>query len=122
MKIVDLDEATPLVAQFQEQESPIVLINTIFVPREHWDEFMEIFHDDASIMKASPGFISMQLHKGTADSQVLVNVAQWESSAALAAAFSRPEFQEAAARYPDGIVAYPHVYKKFAVDGLCGDQ
>jgi len=119
MKIDDLDPSTPLMSQLHEQDSPITLINTIIVPREMMDEFLTVYQQDAAFMKASPGFISTQLHRGTADSQVLVNVAVWESTAALAAAYLNPEFQAAASKYPDGIVAYPHVFKKIPVEGVC---
>lgn len=119
MKIEDLDPSTPLASQFGAKTGPITLINTIVVPREDMPEFLAIFQEDASYMKASPGFISTQLHRGTADSQVLVNVAVWESTEALVAAYSKPEFQASAGKYPDGIVAYPHILQKIAVDGVC---
>lgn len=119
MKVDHLDPSTPLMSQFQEKTGPITLINTISVPRELMAEFMVAFQEDASYMKSSPGFISAQLHRGTADSQLLVNVAVWESTEALFAAFSNPEFQAKASQYPDGIVAYPHVFEKIAVDGVC---
>jgi quinol monooxygenase YgiN len=119
MKIDALDPSTPLTSQLQEKTGPVSLVNTIIVPRDFMEEFLAIWREDASFMKASPGFISTQLHRGTADSQVLVNVAVWESTAALAAAYSNPRFQEAVSKYPDGIVAYPHVFEKVAVEGVC---
>lgn len=119
MKVDDLDPSTPLMSQFQQKNGPVTLINTIMVPRELMSEFLATFQEDASFMKASPGFISAQLHRGTADSQLLVNIAVWESTEALFAAFSNPAFQAKASQYPDGIVAYPHVFEKIAVDGVC---
>jgi heme-degrading monooxygenase HmoA len=70
-------------------------------------------------MKAQPGFISTQLHRGTVGSRVLVNVAVWESAEALSAAFGSPDFQQALARYPDGTVARPHLVQKVAVGNIC---
>lgn len=119
MKIDDLDPTTPLASQFPEKNGPISLINTIIVPREVMADFLATFRGDALFMKASPGFISTQLHRGTADSQVLVNVAVWESTQALVAAYSKPEFQEAVSKYPDGVVAYPHIFEKVAIEGVC---
>jgi quinol monooxygenase YgiN len=119
MKVDDLDPTTPLAAQFGEKTGPISLINTIIVPRELMDEVLDVFQTDALHMKASPGFISTQLHRGTADSQILVNVAVWESTAALVAAFSSPAFQESIGNYPEGVVAYPHIFERVAVDGVC---
>jgi quinol monooxygenase YgiN len=119
MIIDDMDPSTPLFSQFQEKTGPITLINTIIVPREMMEKFLTVFREDASFMKASPGLISTQLHRGTADSQLLVNVAVWESTEALFAAYSQPEFQAAAGKYPDGITAYPHIFEKIAVEGVC---
>jgi quinol monooxygenase YgiN len=119
MEIGDLDPTTPLSSQFQEKTGPITLINTIIVPRERMEEFLIAFREDAAFMKASPGLISTQLHRGTADSQLLVNVAVWESTAALFAAYTQPEFQESTSKYPDGITAYPHIFERIAVEGVC---
>jgi quinol monooxygenase YgiN len=119
MKIDHLDPAVPLMAQFGTETGPIVLVNTFVVPADLYEEFLTIWKEDAAYMKAAPGCISAQLHKGTAGSSLLVNVAVWESTAALFAAFSTPEFQQSAAKYPEGIVAYPHIYERIAVEGVC---
>jgi heme-degrading monooxygenase HmoA len=119
INIDTLDPSTPLASQFQAETGPIVLINTFFVPRQVTDEFLKLWQDDASFMKASPGFISTQLHRGTAGSQLLVNIAVWESTAALFRAHSDPKFREKAGRMPDGVVAYPHVFEKIAVENIC---
>lgn len=119
MKIEDLDPKTSLMAQFQEKSGPITLLNVFNVPDGLYEEFLATWREDAAYMKASPGCISTQLHRGTAGSRLLVNVAVWESTELLLAAFSKPEFQAAAAKYPEGIVAYPHVFEKIAVEGIC---
>ncbi|MES5825329.1 antibiotic biosynthesis monooxygenase family protein [Streptomyces sp. RG80] len=119
MKIQALDESTPLIKQFQSQTGPITLVNVFDVPEDLYDEFLKIWREDAAYMKGSPGCIQTQLHKGVAGSRLLVNVAVWESTEALFAAFSKPEFQQSAAKYPDGITAYPHIYEKIAVEGIC---
>ncbi|HEY5836118.1 antibiotic biosynthesis monooxygenase family protein [Streptomyces sp.] len=118
-RAVDLDPATPMRAQFQEETGPVVLMNTFFVPRERTDEFLKLWQADAAFMKSQPGCISIQLHQGTAGSQLLVNLAVWESSAALAKAHADPEFRKLSARLPDDIVAHPHLFTKVAVDGVC---
>ncbi len=119
MIIGDLDPSTSLSSQFHEKTGPIVLINTIIVPRENMTEFLDTFREDAAFMKGSPGLISTQLHRGTADSQLLVNVAIWESTEALFNAYTQPEFQQAAAKYPEGVTAYPHIFEKIAIEGIC---
>jgi heme-degrading monooxygenase HmoA len=119
IKIEFLDPSTTLASQFQEETGPIVLINTFFVPRDVIDEFLAIWQEDAAFMKTSPGFISTQLHRGTANSQLLVNIAVWESTEALSRALANPGFREKAGRFPDGIVTYPHIFEKIAVEGVC---
>lgn len=117
--IKHLDPSTPFEAQLQKDSGPISMIETILVPRELQEKFLEIWKEDATYMKAQPGFISTQLHRGTADSQLIVNVAVWESTQALLKAFASPEFQSKAAQYSDDIIGYPHVFERVAVDGVC---
>lgn len=119
VNIAHLDPTTPMWDQFQEKTGPIVLINTFFVPRDSIDEFLKLWEEDAKIMKAQPGFISTQMHRGTANSQLLVNIGIWESSEALARAHANPDFQESTKKLPDGVIAHPHIFKKVAVEGVC---
>ncbi len=119
MKIQDLDPSTPFMAQLHQKTGPITLVNTFVMAEELIDGFLEVWAQDAAFMKASPGCISTQLHRGTAGSNALVNVAIWESTEAIFAAFSTPEFQAAAAKYPEGVVASPPIFEKIAVKGIC---
>jgi heme-degrading monooxygenase HmoA len=114
-----MDERTTYGRQLQEDGGPVVLINQFNVAPEDTERFLEVWTDDASFMKRQPGFISTQLHRGTAGSTTFVNVAVWESARALGEAFRSPEFQERAVRYPDSAVAAPHVFEKVAVPGIC---
>ena len=66
-------------------------------------------------MKAQPGFVSLQMHQGTAGSRLLMNVAVWESTEALATAFASPEFQRMVAESPDDIASYPHIFEHIDV-------
>jgi heme-degrading monooxygenase HmoA len=119
MQIEALDPEVPLMAQFQHKDGPITLINTFVIPDGLHDDFLLAWREDALFMKGSRGCIETQMHRGTAGSKLMINVAVWESTEALFAAFSTPEFQAAAAKYPEGIVAYPHVFQKIAVEGVC---
>jgi len=74
--------------------------------------FLDVWADDAAFMKQQPGFISTQLHRGTAGSTTFVNVAVWESARALGEAFRSPEFQRRSAQYPEEAIAAPHVFKR----------
>ena len=115
----EMDEHTTYVKQLQEDRGPVVLINQFNVAPEDTDRFLEVWADDAGFMKQQPGFISTQLHRGTAGSTTFINVAVWESARALAQAFGSPEFQKRSAGYPDSAIAAPHVFEKVAVPGIC---
>ncbi|MEV1023086.1 antibiotic biosynthesis monooxygenase family protein [Streptomyces sp. NPDC050264] len=114
-KLQSLDPHTPMFAQFKEKTGPIVLANTFFVPTERAESFLALFRRQAEFMKAQPGFVSLRMHKGTADSRLLMNVAVWESTDALGAAFGSPEFQRMAAEFPDDVVSYPHIFEQIDV-------
>jgi heme-degrading monooxygenase HmoA len=116
----DLDESTPFRQQLQETTGEIVLINTFVVPDGMVDRAIQSWQDDAGFMMAQPGFVSAQLHRGVGSSRLLTNTSVWESSEALRNALSSPEFAEKSKSYPDGIVVYPHIFQKVAVEGVCG--
>jgi heme-degrading monooxygenase HmoA len=119
MKLREMDERTTYLEQLQEDDGQVVLINQFEVPPEDAERFLVVWADAAAFMTRQPGFISTQLHQGTAGSSTFMNVAVWESAAALGQAFRSPEFHARAARYPDGVVAAPYVFKKVAVPGIC---
>ncbi|MGW1172754.1 antibiotic biosynthesis monooxygenase family protein [Kitasatospora sp. NPDC002543] len=111
-EVRSLDPSTPLFAQVEEETGPIVLANTFVVPEERTEAFLVLFRRQAEFMEAQPGFVSLQMHKGTAGSRLMMNVAVWESTRALAAALGNPEFQRMAAEFPDGVVSYPHIFER----------
>jgi heme-degrading monooxygenase HmoA len=115
----EMDDQVTYLQQLQEDGGPVVLINQFNVAAGDAERLLEAWADDAAYMKRQPGFISTQLHRGTAGSSTFMNVAVWESAQALAAAFGSPEFQRSLARYPDSTVAAPHVFRKVAVEGIC---
>jgi heme-degrading monooxygenase HmoA len=120
VQLREMDEQTTYRQQLQEGgDRPVVLINQFNVAPEDVARFLEVWADDAAFMKQHPGFISTQLHRGTAGSCTFMNVAVWESSRAPGAAFGSPEFQQRAARYPDSAIAAPHLFERIAVPGIC---
>jgi quinol monooxygenase YgiN len=119
MHFENLDARTPFEAQLLEKTGTVVLVNTVIVPDGLMDQVLESWAVDAAYMKAAPGCISTQLHKGTAGSNVLINVAVWESTESLFKAFSDPAFQAKTAAYPDGVVVRPYLCEKVAVEGIC---
>ena len=117
--ISQMDDRVPFIQQLQDQTGPVVLVNVFTIPPGRLDDAITVWAEDAAFMKRQPGFISTQLHRGTAGSNVLVNVALWESAEDLGRAFTSPEFQAKTERYPDGTVATPHVFERVAVKGIC---
>jgi Antibiotic biosynthesis monooxygenase len=79
----EMDDQTTFLQQLQADSGPIVLINQFNMAPEDVERFLEVWADDASFMKQQPGFISTQLHRGTARSTTFMNVAVWESIRAL---------------------------------------
>jgi len=114
-----MDDQIAYVEQLQHDDGPVVLINQFNLPPGDTERFLAVWSEDATFMKEQPGFISAQLHRGTAGSTTFINVAVWESAGALGKAFSSPEFQARAARYSERTVAAPHVFTKIAVPGIC---
>ncbi len=115
----ELDPTATYASQLQEDTGSVVLINTFVAPEGRVDDVAAAWAEDAAYFRAQPGYISAQLHRGIGNSRVLVNIAVWEGTAHLRAAFFNPEFQCHMERYPDGTVATPHVLRKVAVEGIC---
>ena len=107
MRLREMDEQVTYMEQLRTGNGPITLINVFNVAPE-----------DAAFMKRQPGFVSTQLHRGTARSSTFVNVAEWESAGALGRAFSSPEFQQRLEEYPNSVVASPHIFEKVAIPGI----
>jgi len=114
-----LDESTHFLDQQKEQTGPVTIINTFVAPEGKEDEVLAAWTDDAKYMKRSAGLLSVQLYHGISGSRLFTNVAVWESTEHLRVAFDTPEFAGHLLGYPAGTVAYPHLYQKFAVEGIC---
>jgi heme-degrading monooxygenase HmoA len=117
----ELDDRVSFANQLAESGGPIVFINTFHVAPEEVDGFMEAWTADGEFMKRQPGYVSTQLHRGTAGSTTFINVAEWDSVEAFRAAASQPEFRASLSSYPDSSVASPHIFTRVAVPGICGD-
>jgi heme-degrading monooxygenase HmoA len=119
LNLANLDESTPYLGQLKEVTGPVTIINTFVAPEGKTEEVLAAWELDAAYMKDKPGFISAQLFRGIGGSRVFTNVAVWESTEDLLAAFGTPEFAQHLQHYPEGTVAYPHLYQKAAVKGIC---
>ncbi|CAL5870297.1 uncharacterized protein PFLUO_LOCUS4532 [Penicillium psychrofluorescens] len=114
----DLDPAMPFVQQLKQSCGPVTLVNTFIVPEGKMDDFLDVWKSDAGIMKAQPGFLSAQLYGGV-DSNVIINVANWETSTNLADAIMQPKFQANLKKYPEGLKVLPQLLQKMAIPNFC---
>src|SRR5215510_455278 len=105
MKLREMDDQVTYAQQLQHDDGPVVLINQFTLAPGDTERFLQVWADDAAFMKQQPGFISTQLHRGTAGSTTFINVAVWESARAVGRAYSSRELQVRAARYPGSTVA-----------------
>jgi heme-degrading monooxygenase HmoA len=102
ISLKDLDPATTNGSQLQEETGPVVLINTFIAPDGKMDDVVAAWAEDGAYFRSRPGYISAQLHRGIGGSHALVNIAVWESTQHLRAAFLDPAFQAHMDRYPNG--------------------
>ena len=122
LNLADLDDSTPFLGQQDWKAGPVTIINTFVAPEGRTDEVLAAWTDDAEYMKRSGGLLSVQLYGGIGGSRIFTNVAVWASTEHLLAAFRTPEFARHRQRYPEGTVAYPHLYQKVAVEGICAGE
>jgi len=124
-KFVEMDEKVTLKDQMEEEVSgPAILMNKFNVEPEQVEKFLKAWEEDATEFKQQPGFVSTQLHKGIGKSGVFINYAVWESMKHYKDAFNRvvgSNMQSLLSKYPDSLVVSPHLFKKIAVPGICGD-
>ena len=114
-----LDEKFPFDRQLGIAAAPVVLINLFTVDPADEAGFLDAFQAAGEIITNQPGFISMQLHRAIGDSPTYLNYVVWESTEAVRAGFSHPEFLARIAEYPSSVVASPHLFQKVAVPGFC---
>ena len=72
MKLHEMDDQVSYVQQLQENDGQVILINQFNLAPGDAERFLEAWADDAAFMKQQPGFISTQLHRGTAGSTTFI--------------------------------------------------
>ncbi len=117
----ELDKVVTLANQMETEEDNIVLVNVFTVDKSEEEALVKAWSHDADFIKAQPGYISTQLHKGIGGSSTFINYAVWENVESFRNAFTNPEFQRRIADYPESAVASPHLFKKLAVPNHCVD-
>ncbi len=115
----ELDPTVTLADQMQADEGPIVLINVFTVDPGDEALLIKAWSHDADFMKAQPGYVSTQLHRGIAGSSSFINYAVWQDVESFRNAFMQDEFQARIAQYPESAIATPHLFTKIAVANHC---
>ena len=119
LQLKPLDESVPIFQQMNSDVAPVILINIFHVAESDIPALMKAWEADANWMKNQPGYISTQLHRAIAGSNVFMNYALWESVAHFRAAFTHPKFTDALSHYPSSAVASPHLFTRLTVPNLC---
>jgi hypothetical protein len=117
--IVELDAIVTFADQMNAEEGPTILINLFTVDAADEEAILKAWSHDPGFMKAQPGHISTQIHKGIAGSSTFVNYAAWQYVKRFREAFVHLEFQRRIEVYPPSAVARPHLFKKLAAENHC---
>ena len=127
-KFVEMDDSVKFKEQIGEKgiEGSVILINKFNVDPDKIEQFLKDWGEEATKFKQQPGFISTQLHKGIGKSSVFINYAVWKSIEYYKEAINKiifnPESQSPLLKYDDdSLVISPHLFKKIAVPGICGE-
>ena len=89
----------------------VILINAFEVPAGADEDFLPAWDRTDEAMRAQPGIVSRRLHRSLAPQADFryVNVAEWTTAEAFAAALRSPAFQEAASTLP--FTSHPALYE-----------
>ncbi|WP_328352173.1 antibiotic biosynthesis monooxygenase [Streptomyces sp. NBC_00445] len=121
IEYVDLCPDVPLAEQFQATNGAFTLLDIFVVPDGTVDQAIHAYQKTGAYMKGRNGFIQAQLYRGIGSSNVLVNLAVWETVRALQDTFFDLEFLDALAHYPAGIRCFRQVLRRAAVPNVCVD-
>jgi heme-degrading monooxygenase HmoA len=119
VKIGEIDEHVTFKRQLGEDIGPFILINSYSVDPKEVNEFLKAFAAVSEAFKRQPGYISAQLHRGIAGSGTFVNYSVWQSMAEFRKTFANDEVKDSLSKFPPSTVAYPHLFTKVAVPGIC---
>ncbi|MEU2289101.1 antibiotic biosynthesis monooxygenase family protein [Streptomyces sp. NPDC013178] len=120
LKFFELDPGQDFFTQVGLDSGPCTLLDIVVSPPGAHDAVLEQWRRHADYMVTQPGFIRAQLHRSIGgDGNTIVNLAVWESPAALLAAVTTPEFAAIATEYPAGAVCTRQLMVEEAVKGIC---
>lgn len=119
MTLDTLDPSTSFEAQLGQKTKPTTLLSLFVVPPQVMTTVLELCAADLRFMAEQPGFVSARIQRGTGGSKVLLQIVEWTSTEALAAAVAAagadPTTRERSARMPPEVTAYLHVFETAAL-------
>jgi quinol monooxygenase YgiN len=127
-KITEWDNRVKFKEQIEEKgiDGHVVLINKFIVEPDKAEQFLKAWAKDAKGFQQEPGFISTQIHRGIGKSSVFLNYAIWESVEHYKEAVNKRLFSSEPSspltKYDDTLIMSPHLFKKVAVPGICGEE
>lgn len=114
------DGQLPLLQQLDEHiEGPVTLLDVMLVPAGQKEDVCKVWRKDALLMQQQPGAISVQLYESAGKSNLLLNIAIWESKEHFKTAYFNPIFQKMFDNYPRDLVVSQHLVQKRAVENVC---
>lgn len=115
----EFEEGSTFYAQFPTSSGPTVLLDMLVAPPGKRDQVLAAWTEHAKLMRKHPGLVSVQMHQGTGSSNVLVNIAVWESAQALLEGVTSAEFDKINELYPDGTICRRLLTERVAIPGVC---
>lgn len=92
MTFFELGPGQEFITQAVLDSGGCTLFDIVIAPPGKQDEALKHWTRHADYIKSKPGLLGAQLHRTPGDGTVLINLAVWESLAALHAVVSTPEF------------------------------
>lgn len=94
MNVGSLDYNVPIEAQLTGGASgPVTFIALFNVPKVDERTLLQAWYGEEAFLVKQPGFISRELVRGRAGSNVFIDIAKWESAEHYGAALVHPEHQ-----------------------------
>lgn len=92
MQVTSLDPRVDITAQLGgEKAGPVTFIALFHVPAQDADKLLDAWYGEEAFLLEQPGFMSRELVRGRAGSDVFMDIAKWASAAHYKAALHHPE-------------------------------
>ncbi|MFF5033069.1 antibiotic biosynthesis monooxygenase family protein [Nocardia salmonicida] len=106
-------------SQLAATDGPFTLLDIVIAPQGGVDTAIAAWSETTQFMRQRSGLLRADLYRGSAGSNVLINLAVWESAAALLEAVEDPGFAAVTGGYPPGSTCTRQAIVPVAVAGIC---